>query len=240
MNALCVIAARGGSTGLPGKNIRPMLGKPLIAWSIEQALSIGEFTRVVVSTDSPDIAEVARAAGAEVPFMRPDALSDAGAGKFQVWQHALDASQKHFGERYEILVDLDCTGPLRERSDVVAALAQFSAGRGRGLDAICSVCPARKNPYFNLVEPDGDGWLRISKPLDTPILARQSAPPVYEHIAALYVLDADYLRRADFLFEGHCEGYDLGQEKGFDIDTETDFFIIESLLRRRLEKADQG
>lgn len=237
MTVLCVVCARSGSQGLPGKNLRPLLGKPLIMWSIEQAQAAPEIDRVVVSTDSPAIADIARAAGADVPFLRPGELSGGAVGKFQVWQHALAACEAAYRESYELFVDLDCTGPLRELADISAAIAQFRAGRMRGVDAVLSVCPARKNPYFNLVEPDQDGWLRMSKKRGDTVLARQSAPSVYEHIASLYVLDPAYLNRANHLLDGQTEGYDLGETKGFDIDTPTDFLIVEALMRQRLSRA---
>ena len=237
MTILCVIGARGGSQGLPGKNIRPLHGKPLIAWSIEQALATAEIDRVVVSTDSEAIAEAAHAAGADVPFMRPAALAGPTVGKFQVWQHALAACEAHYGERYEAFVDLDCTNPLRAPADISAAIAQFRAGRARGVDAVFSVCEARKNPYFNLVEPDGTGALRMSKSPGGTVVARQAAPTVYEHVASIYVLDPAYLRRAGHLLDGHAEGYDIGPEKSFDIDSELDFRIVEVLMRDRLAKS---
>jgi CMP-N,N'-diacetyllegionaminic acid synthase len=233
MTILCVIGARGGSQGLPGKNVRPLLGKPLIAWSIGQALATPEIDRVVVSTDSNAIADAARAAGADVPFMRPDSLSGPTIGKFQVWQHALDACEAHYGERYEAFVDLDCTNPLRDPSDITAAIAQFRAGRSRGVDAVFTVCEARKNPYFNLVEPDTSGAMRMSKSLGATVIARQAAPPVFEHVASIYVLAPDYLRTANHLLDGHTEGYDVGQAKCFDVDSEFDFEIIEFLMKKR-------
>jgi CMP-N,N'-diacetyllegionaminic acid synthase len=162
---LCVIAARGGSQGVPGKNIRPLCGKPVIAWAIEKALAAREFERVVVSTDHAEIARIAAQAGAEVPFTRPAELSGPDAGKFQVWQHALRECEARYGEQYEAYVDIDCTNPLLELEDIRAALAQFRAARRRGVDAVFTVCRARRNPYFNLVEPDASGALRMSKRL---------------------------------------------------------------------------
>ncbi|MEK9643945.1 MAG: acylneuraminate cytidylyltransferase family protein [Alphaproteobacteria bacterium] len=233
MTILCVIGARGGSQGLPGKNVRPLLGKPLIAWSIEQALAVPEVDRIVVSTDSEEIAAAAAVAGVEAPFLRPDDLSGPMVGKFQVWQHALAACEAHYGETYEAVVDLDCTNPLREPADISAAIAQFRAGRERGVDAVFSTCEARKNPYFNLVEPDAAGALKMSKSLGDTVVARQAAPPVFEHVASLYVLAPDYLRRANHLLDGHAEGYDIGQEKSFDVDSEFDFRIVEMLMNLR-------
>jgi CMP-N-acetylneuraminic acid synthetase len=233
MTVLCVIGARGGSQGLPGKNLRPLLGKPLIVWSIEHALATPEIDRVVVSTDSVAIAETARGAGAEVPFMRPAELANDTAGKFQVWQHALAACESRYGESYEMLLDLDCTNPLREPADVSGVIAQFRRSRSRGVDAVFTVCPARKNPYFNVVEPDADGALRISKKLAAPIVARQAAPPVFDIVGSVYILTPDYLRRANGLMEGHTEGYDIGQEKSLDVDSAFDFMLIECVMKQR-------
>lgn len=233
MTILCVIGARGGSRGLPGKNIRPLLGKPLIVWSIEQALATPEIDRIVVSTDSSAIAEAARAAGAEAPFMRPDELAGPEIGKFQVWQHALDACEAYYSETYELFVDLDCTNPLRETADISAVIAQFRAGKARGVDAVFSICEARKNPYFNLVEPNADGALRMSKSLGERVVNRQAAPPVYEHVASIYALDPAYLRRAGHLLDGHAEGYDIGVDKSFDIDSELDWEIVRYLMKAR-------
>lgn len=233
MTILCVIGARGGSAGLPGKNIRPLLGKPLIAWSIEQARATQEIDRVVVSTDSDTIAAAARGAGAETPFMRPVGLAGASVGKFQVWQHALAACERHYSERYEAFVDLDCTNPLRDAADISAAIRQFREGEKRGVDAVFTICKARKNPYFNVVESDSTGALRMSKSLGATVVARQAAPPVFEHVASIYVLAPEYIRRANHLLDGHAEGYDIGQAKSFDIDSEFDFRIIEMLMREK-------
>jgi CMP-N,N'-diacetyllegionaminic acid synthase len=233
MTTLCTICARQGSQGVKDKNIRPLLGKPLIVWTIEQALATPEIDRVVVSTDSPRIAEIARAAGADVPFLRPAELADGASGKFQVWQHALAEAEIHYGETFDLFVDLDVTCPLKESSDVSAAIAQYRSSRARGVDAVFSVCRARKNPYFNLVEPDGSGALKVSKPLPGKVLARQAAPPVFEHIAAIYVMSPSYLKGSHHLLDGHAEGYDLGDWKGLDIDTEADFIVAEMLLQAR-------
>jgi CMP-N,N'-diacetyllegionaminic acid synthase len=229
MNIVCVIGARGGSKGLAGKNIRPLLGKPLIAWSIEQALACAEITRVVVSTDSEAIAEVARAYGAEVPFMRRDDLANDTAGKWGVWRHALDACELHFGEPIDLYVDLDCTSPLREVEDIRRAIAQYL---NSDTDAVFSVCEARKNPYFNMLEVD-NGFLRICKPLPHPVVRRQDAPKVYEHVASIYVLSPDYLRRGSGLLSGRTQGYDIGQAKSLDVDSEFDFELIEYLMAKR-------
>lgn len=230
---LSVIAARGGSKGLAGKNIRPLLGRPLIAWSIAQALDTPEIDRVVVSTDDGAIAEVARESGASVPFVRPAELATAESGKFAVWQHALAASEQAFGERYGVLVDLDCTGPVRTVRDISAACAQFEGSRAGGTDAVMSVVPARRNPYFNLLELNGDSGLKPSKLLTADILRRQDAPVCFDAVASIYVLDADFVRRANGLFDGRVDGFVMKPDQAFDIDDELDFRIVEMILRDR-------
>ena len=232
MNITCVIGARGGSKGVAGKNFRPLLGKPLIAWSIEQALACPDIKRVVVSTDSEAIAEVSRAAGAHVPFMRPAELANDTAGKWEVWQHALAATDAHFaGDPIDLFVDLDCTSPLRDVDDISKAIAQF---RATDKDAVFTVCEARKNPYFNMLEADEGGNLRICKQLPKPIVRRQDAPKVVEHVASIYVLSPEYLRRGTGLLSGRTEGYDIGSAKSLDIDSEFDFELVEYLMRKRM------
>lgn len=234
MNVTCVIGARGGSKGLAGKNIRPLLGKPLIAWSIEQAKACSEINRVIVSTDSEAIAEVARSYGAEVPFMRPPELANDTAGKWGVWQHALDACDKHYPDPIDLYVDLDCTSPLRDVEDISKAIAQF---RSADVDAVFSVCEARKNPYFNVLEVE-DGRLRICKSLPSPVVRRQDAPRVFEHVASIYVLSPRYIRTGTGLLSGRTQGYDIGQDKSLDVDSEFDFELIEFLMRKRLERCN--
>ena len=237
MKGLCVISARGGSQGLPGKNIRILLGKPLIVWSIEHALSAPEVDHVVVSTDSDRIAAVAEAAGALVPFRRPAALASSEAGKFQVWQHALRACEAHFGEEFDFYLDLDCTNPLRDVEDISRAIAQFRAARAQGFDAVFSVCESRKNPYFNMLEVE-NGVLRMCKSMPDTVVRRQDAPLVLDHVGSIYVLNPAFLKsRAGHLLEGRTIGYDIGRDKSFDVDSALDFDRIEFLMRRKLEAA---
>lgn len=234
MKSLCVISARGGSLGLPGKNIRQLLDKPLIVWSIEQALASPGIDRIVVSTDSKEIAAIARGAGAETPFLRPENLSTSEAGKFDVFKHALSSCEKHYDEEYEFYLDLDCTSPMRDVSDILACIAQFRNLRTKGVDGVFSICNARKNPYFNLLEADDTGALKISKKVSSTIVCRQDAPPVYEHVASIYVLSPEYIRSASYLLDGHMEGYDIGAEKSLDVDSEFDFMLIEYLMKQKL------
>jgi CMP-N-acetylneuraminic acid synthetase len=231
MKTICVISARGGSRGVPGKNIRTINGKPLIVWSIEQALATKEIDKVVVSTDSEEIAKVAREAGAETPFIRPDFLSTSEAGKFGVFKHALEACEEYYNEKFDIYVDLDCTSPLRDVEDISACIKLFREKKLNGVDGVFTICESRKNPYFNLLESNQKGALKICKKLENTIIRRQDAPNVYEHVASIYVLDPEYIKKANYLLDGHTEGYDIGSEKSLDIDSDFDFLLIEYLMK---------
>lgn len=228
---LCVISARGGSTGVKNKNTRDLLGKPLIAWSIEQALASKYIETVIVSTDSPDIAKIAQQFGAEVPFKRPSVLASAESGKFAVWKHALTECEKTYDKSFTAYVDLDCTNPLRDPSDIDNVIEMYMENQA---DGVFTVCQARKNPYFNLVEPDKNGFLDFSKRVDPPIVRRQDAPDVFEHVASIYALRPEFIRKSQNLFDGRLLGYDIGVSKSFDLDSEFDFMIIESLLKQRV------
>jgi N-acylneuraminate cytidylyltransferase len=223
------IGVRAGSKGVPGKNFRPICGKPLIDWSLDQLLAHPDVDEVVVSTDSPEIYAHAVAKGTLAIGLRPDHLATDTAGKWGVWQHALAASEALTGPVTAFL-DLDATSPLREAQDITCALALFAAERP---DMVMSCCEARKNPYFNLVEPDATGALHVSKPLPGGVVARQQAPTVYEHAASTYVVAPDYLRRAKALFEGRVIPYLMPPERCIDIDTEFDFRMVEWLLKER-------
>ena len=228
-NIVCVISARGGSKGLPNKNIKNLLGKPMIAWSIEQALSCSYIKKVIVSTDSEEIASQAVKYGAEVPFFRPKELSSNHAGKWIVWKHALENIEKIYQEEVSIYVDLDCTSPLRDVEDIYRAIDQYKSSK---VDAVFTICEARKNPYFNMVE-ELDGNLVISKKLAKEIIRRQDAPKVFETVASIYVLSPNYLRIGNGLLSGNTEGYLIDHEKSIDVDDKFDFEMVEFLMKRK-------
>lgn len=224
------IGARKGSKGVPRKNFRDLCGKPLIDWSLDQLFENARVDAVVVSTDDPEIYEHALAKGALDIGLRPDHLATDAAGKWGVWQHALEAAEAMVGQ-VDAFLDLDCTSPLRDPSDIDRALDLFEAERP---DMVMSCCEARKNPYFNLVEPDETGALHVSKPLPGGVVARQQAPTVYEHAASTYVVAPDYLRRAKSIFEGRVIPYIMDPERCLDIDSPFDFKLVEFLMRDRL------
>ncbi len=225
------IGVRKGSKGVPGKNFREFLGKPLIDWSLDQLLAHGRVDHVVVSTDDERMYEHAVAKGCLEMGLRPAELASDTAGKWDVWRHALGQVEDLVGPATAFL-DLDCTSPLREMADIDGALDAFFDKRP---DMIMSCTEARKNPYFNLVEPDAAGCLHVSKPLPGGVVARQQAPVVWEHAASTYVVDPAYLKRANGLFQGRVLPYLMPPERCLDIDSELDFRMVEVLMQERLD-----
>ena len=229
------IGARKGSKGVPGKNFRPIAGKPLIDWSLDQLFANPRIDAVVVSTDDERIYDHAVAKGALDIGLRPAHLATDAAPKWGVWQHALEAGQTALGQPVTTFVDLDCTSPLRLPEDLEGALDLFAREQP---DMVMSVCEARKNPYFNLVEADETGALHVSKPLPGGVWSRQSAPKVWEHAASTYVLSADYLRRAKTIYEGRVIPFEMPPERCLDIDTPFDFRLVEMLMNERIAEGN--
>lgn len=229
MKALYLIPARGGSKGVPGKNIRPLGGMPLIAHSIRHALEVAPDPKdVVVSTDSPEIAKAAISAGASVPFMRPAELATDTAGSREVMIHAADFLNGH-GEDYDTIVLLQPTSPFRNPEDIAKALKLFET---KSPDMVVSVKPAASNPYYNAFECDTDGFLHISKG-DGKITRRQDAPPVWEFDGSIYVISLLSLRKVESLAGmSRIIPFPNSVTNNIDIDSELDFAIAELLINR--------
>ena len=225
------IGARAGSKGVPNKNFKDLHGKPLIDWSLDQLLASDRVDHVVVSTDSDAIYDHAVKRGCLDIGLRPAHLATDTAAKWHVWQHALAETEKLTGAASAFL-DLDCTSPLRPDHAIPEALDLFFA---QSPDMVMSCCEARKNPYFNLVEPDATGALHVSKPLPGGVVARQQAPTVYEHAASTYVVAPDYLRTAASLFDGRVIPYLMDPADCVDIDTPFDYTLVEFLMNARLK-----
>lgn len=231
LSILATIAARGGSKGIKNKNLRPLLGKPLIAHTLLQIKSWGKFDNLVVSTDSEAIAAVARAYGAEVPFLRPAELAGDSSGKMDALRHCLISCESHFARRFDAVFDLDATAPVRRTADLEAMVALSSES---GADCVFSVTAARKNPYFNMVEQNADGTVSLSKTLPGTVRRRQDAPKVYDMNASMYVYRRDFLldEGNKMPYSGRSVAYVMGEEAAFDIDNEMDFAIVEMIMAR--------
>ena len=223
---LGVVPARGGSKGVPGKNIRPVLGKPLIAYSIECGLRCPSIDRLIVSTDSPEIAEIAQHLGSEVPFMRPSELAGDLVPMLPVLQHSLQAAEKHYGKIVEALVLLDPTGPLRTVDDVEGCLKLF---RRSHCDAVISGNTAHRSPYFNMVA-QRDGYIHLVIPTAESIGRRQDSPPVYDLNTVVWVYSRKALMDEAARIPRRSLLYLVPAERSIDIDTELDFKILEFLM----------
>lgn len=231
MNIVALICARGGSKGLPGKNIRPLAGVPLIAWSIRQARAVPRIGRVIVSTDSEEIAAVAREYGAEVPFMRPAELAQDNSPERAVWRHALEYLKATESAYPDVLIVVPATAPLRQPEDLERCLDAFLEG---GAETIITVAEPHRNPYFNMVKARADGCVELVIPPAAGALARrQDAPAVYDVTTVAYVTAPDFVMQADNIFSGRVRSVKIPVERAVDIDTLLDFRIAECLLEYR-------
>lgn len=227
---IATICARGGSKGLPGKNIRMFAGRPLIAYTIAQALGCADIDGVYVSTDDERIADVSRSAGAIVPFLRPAELATDQAGKLPVIEH-LVAYLEAQGERIARVVDLQPTSPLRDSGDIASALRAHPDAQ-----LVVSVGEAADNPYFNLVEQGDDGWVRLSK--GDGAARRQDVPAVYALNGSIYVWQRAALARAAVhgLWSVKIAPFVMPRWKSVDIDTLEDFDYARWLYERHMAK----
>ncbi len=220
-SVLAIIPARGGSKGLPGKNIAPLGGKPLIAWTIEAALAARCVSRTIVSTDSPEIAEVARAAGADVPFLRPDHLASDTATTLDVIAHAHQACPG-----FDVLLVLQPTSPLRRAADIDAAFAQMIAS---GAQSCTSVCETDTPPWLMYRQTEA-GFVESVLPPWPGGMRRQDLPPVYVLNGALYFVKTPAFDTTGQLLPSPTAGYIMPAHASIDIDTREDLHRAEVAL----------
>lgn len=230
MTRLCSICARGGSKGVKGKNLRDLKGRPLIAHSIEQARATGLFAAVAVSSDSPDILAAAERAGADILIRRPDEMATDTASKMPAIKHCFLEAERRSGQTFDVLVDLDATSPLRLPSDIADAVALLES---TGCSGVITAAPARRSPYFNLVEVGPDGFVHLSKPLPGEVVRRQDAPPCYDMNASIYVWRRDAVAGDLKVFYPDTRLLVMPEERSIDIDSELDWRIVEMLMEER-------
>lgn len=227
---IAFIFARGGSKGLPGKNLRPFLGKPLIAYAIEHALAVPRIERVIVSTDSPDIAKVAREFGAEVPFLRPADLASDDSPEWLSWRHALEFVRQEEGSLPRLMVSVPVTAPLRLPQDIEHCLNLFFEG---GADVVVTVSAAQRSPYFNMVQRRSDGTVELAIRPSRDILRRQDVPSLFDMTTIAYVAESEFVLSKDSIFEGRVKAVEVPHDRAIDIDTLLDFEMAEFLFSRR-------
>lgn len=227
MNYVALICARGGSKGVPGKNIRPLAGRPLIAWAISQARAVGRIGRVIVSTDSEQIATAARDAGAEVPFLRPVELALDNSPEWLVWRHALDYLKNTDAVYPDALVVVPVTAPLRAVEDIERCLDAFEKGEA---DVVITVTDAHRNPYFNMVKVLADGSVGVVISSNNQFVRRQDTPVVYDMTTVAYVVRPEFVMNRSGVFAGRVCHVHVPVERALDIDTPLDFRIAECLM----------
>ena len=224
MKPLFVIPARGGSKGIPGKNIKPLGGKPLIAYSVEVARQLAPDSDICVSTDDPAIADVVREMGLEVPFMRPDYLATDHCGTYEVLLHAVQFYE-NLGRNYDTLVLLQPTSPLRTALDVRRCLEAYSPD----VDMVVTVVEAASNPYYNCYETDAEGFLHISKG-DGSYVRRQDAPKAWEYNGAVYVINIDRLKQMPLSRFPRRRMVEMERSRSIDLDTPLDWLVAEAVV----------
>ena len=227
---VCIIPARGGSKGLPGKNIKTLLNKPLIAYSIEHAKGSQYIDRVIVSTESLEIADISRKYGAEVPFKRPEELASDDSSTIDVLLHAINWLEREEEYLFDILVLLHVTTPLRNVEDIDSSIKLLVENNA---DNVFSVTEAHGNPYFNMVEVTKEGLVKLVK--EGNFTTRQSAPPVYDMNASIYVWWKDILRGKRKTFLDKTCIYLMPKERSIDIDDIIDFKIAEMFLEEKVK-----
>jgi CMP-N-acetylneuraminic acid synthetase len=230
MRSFAFVFARGGSKGVPGKNIRKLLDKPLLGHALTVAGQLPEIERCFVSTDSSDIAKVAEDFKATV-IPRPAELAQDNSPEWLAWKHAVEWVREKEGD-FDCFVSLPATAPMRLAQDVRDCVTMFDDET----DAVVTMTPAARSPWFNMVKSDPDGQLSILVEGAQSIVRRQDAPTAYDLTTLAYVMRPDFIMSHDNLWRGRVKGFVVPQERALDIDTEFDFRLAEFLMQMRREE----
>ena len=224
MKILTIIPARGGSKGIPRKNIKPLAGKPLIYYTIDCARAICDDEDICVSTDDDEIIQVVEDYGLKVPFKRPAELATDTAGTYEVLLHALDFYEQR-GRKYDVVVLLQNTSPFRTADHLKEAIKLFTPN----VDMVVSVKECAANPYYCVFEENQEGYLHICKG-DGSIIRRQDAPKVYEYNGAIYIINAQTLKTTHMHKMQKRVKYVMDNKSSFDLDTMWDWKMAEMMV----------
>jgi N-acylneuraminate cytidylyltransferase/CMP-N,N'-diacetyllegionaminic acid synthase len=227
---LCTICARGGSKGVPQKNIEIIGGIPLIAHSIIQAKKSDCFRYIAVSSDDESILSISKEFGADFIIQRPAEMALDDSPKLIAIRHCAEQVEKITGEKFSIFADLDATSPLRKPEDISQSIALLI---NSGCDNIITACKARRSPYFNLVEVNKDNIVHLSKTPDNQIFCRQDAPVCYDMNASIYVWNRKAFFQGPTLFNKYTRLFEMPEERSIDIDSSLDFEIVKFLMEKR-------
>lgn len=223
---IAFVFARGGSKGIPRKNIKYLGGKPLIGWSIDIALQCPSIDRVIVSTDDEEIAQVAIEHGAEVPFIRPAELAQDNSAEWYAWRHAIEFLHQQ-NVHFDKFISLPATSPLRSIKDIEDCIAALD----EQTDVVITVKKAERSPYFNMVIQDEQGFSRLAMTPDKPLVRRQDAPMVYDMTTVCYVTRPDFILNHFGVFSGQVRHVVIPDDRAIDIDTQMDFKMAELLIQ---------
>ena len=224
---LCTICARGGSKGVPGKNLRDLQGRPLIAHTVEQAVRSQAFAAIAVSSDSDAIIQAGIEAGTTAKVRRPAELASDTAGKIPAIVHCVQSVESTLNLKFDLIVDLDATSPLRDVEDILGAIQLLEGSKASN---VITAARARRSPYFNLVELDQDGHVHLSKEPTQGVLRRQDAPRCYDMNASIYVWWRDIFLEAPAVFYPNTRLFEMPEARSHDIDTELDFAWVNHLM----------
>jgi CMP-N,N'-diacetyllegionaminic acid synthase len=229
MKSIVTVCARGGSKGVRGKNVRPIAGIPLIIYTLRQAKESGLFNAFAVSSDSEEILALARSEGF-LTIVRPSEMANDTAAKVPAIRHCVVEAEKQLRERFDFCVDLDCTSPLRFVEDIHAV---FELLKKPNVPNVITAMPARRSPYFNMVEISDEGQVHLAKKPEKPIVRRQDAPKCFDMNASIYGWKRDVLQNEDKVFLKETALYVMPEERSIDVDSELDFQIVEMLMSKR-------
>ena len=223
-DTLFIIPARGGSKGLPGKNILPIAGKPMICYTIDAARGVTSDLNICVSTDDAEIKQVVEDYGLKVPFVRPAELATDTAGSREVILHAIDFYRNHLETIYSKVCLLQPTSPLRTTQHISEAFELWN----KDLDMVVSVKETKANPYFNLFEEDKNGYLKKSK--DGDFTRRQDVPKVWEYNGAIYIINISTIEKRSFAEFEKIRKYLMNEKSSVDVDGEMDLQYINRII----------
>lgn len=228
MKTLVIIPARGGSKGIPHKNIKELDGKPLIEYTIDIARKITTDDNICVSTDDDEIIKVVESYNLKVPFKRPNELATDSCGTYEVLLHALTHYEK-LGLNYDVILLLQVTSPFRTVKHIKEALALYNPE----IDMVVSVKEVSANPYYNCFEEDNDGFLKISKG-NGLFVRRQDVPQAWEYNGAIYIINTDSLKKMSLSKFTKIVKYVMDDLHSIDLDTFFDWKIAECVLAEKL------
>lgn len=232
MRVNAFVFARGGSKGLPGKNIKPLAGKPLVGWSIDVARDVDAIENVFVSTDDPKIADLAREFGATV-IGRPSELAADDAPEWLSWQHAVEWVQERHGD-FDVFVSLPATAPLRSVTDVDRAIAALD----EDADVVLTMTESARSPWFNMVMEDEKGLLRTVIKPEMGVSRRQDAPQTFDLTTIAYVSRPSFVLSSASIWDGRVRGVEVSKRSAVDIDTIEDFKYAEFLIHDSEDGSD--